>query len=154
MHASPSIRSVRLLLVLFFAIASLYYISRSYSRLPFPPSANSFIPGGKEPAKLPPLFPIPQEPFLQDTEILRTSSGKLPQKGRTRAAFVTLIRNRELWDIISSIRQVEDRFNRKYHYPWVFLNDEPFTNEFIEMVTKMVSGEVSFGMQNPFERFE
>jgi alpha 1,2-mannosyltransferase len=132
MHTSASIRIVRLILILFFAVASLYYISRSYSRLPIPPSADSFTPGGKEPP--------------QDTELLRTSTGKLRQKGKTKAAFVTLIRNRELWDIISSIRQIEDRFNRNYHYPWVFLNDEPFTDEFIELTTKMASGEVTFGM--------
>jgi alpha 1,2-mannosyltransferase len=146
MYSLTSIRIVRLILILFFAIASLYYISRSYSRLPIPPSADSFTPGGKEPPKLPAQFPISQEPLPQDTELLRTSTGKLRQKGKTKAAFVTLIRNRELWDIISSIRQIEDRFNRNYHYPWVFLNDEPFTDEFIELTTKLVSGEVKFGM--------
>ena len=30
------------------------------------------------------------------------------------------------------MRSLEDRFNRDYKYPWVFLNDEPFTEEFME----------------------
>ena len=31
---------------------------------------------------------------------------------------------------MQSVRELEDRFNRRYHYPWVFLNDEPFSDEF------------------------
>ena len=33
------------------------------------------------------------------------------------------------------MRQLEDRFNWKYNYPWVLLNDEPFTDEFRECVS-------------------
>ena len=25
---------------------------------------------------------------------------------------------------VQSVRELEDRFNRRYHYPWVFLNDK------------------------------
>jgi alpha 1,2-mannosyltransferase len=71
--------------------------------------------------------------------------GKPRQIGKTKASFVTLVRNHELWDLLSSIRQIEDRFNRHYHYPWTFLNDVPFTDEFVDTVTKMVSGQVKFG---------
>lgn len=147
MPTSASIRSVRLLLIIFFTIASLYYISRSYSRLPLPPSSDSFTPGGKEPSKPPSQFPINQQTSTESPheDTSRTSAGKLQQKGKTKAAFVTLVRNHELWDILSSIRQIEDRFNRNYHYPWVFLNEVPFTDEFIDMTTKLVSGEVKFG---------
>jgi alpha 1,2-mannosyltransferase len=28
------------------------------------------------------------------------------------------------------MKQMEDRFNKKYNYPYVFLNEEPFTDEF------------------------
>ena len=28
------------------------------------------------------------------------------------------------------MREIEDRFNRRYRYPYVFLNEEPFTDEF------------------------
>ncbi|KAG1810446.1 nucleotide-diphospho-sugar transferase [Suillus plorans] len=31
---------------------------------------------------------------------------------------------------MSSMKQLEDRFNRKFQYPYVFLNDEPFTQSF------------------------
>ena len=41
-----------------------------------------------------------------------------------------LARNKELEDVVFSMKQLEDRFNKNYNYPWVFLNDEPFTEEF------------------------
>jgi alpha 1,2-mannosyltransferase len=51
-------------------------------------------------------------------------------KRRANATFVMLCRNIDLHGVISSIQQVQDRFNRDYKYPWVLLNDEPFTEEF------------------------
>ncbi|KAK9453922.1 nucleotide-diphospho-sugar transferase [Dipodascopsis uninucleata] len=68
------------------------------------------------------------------------------QIGKEKAALVMLVRNKELRDALSSMRMVEDRFNRKYRYPWVFLNDEPFTNEFINYTTGMASGKTRYGL--------
>lgn len=146
-HTSNSIRSVRLLLILFFAIGTLYYISRSYSRLPLPNSADSFTAGGKGPSRPLPQYPESHQdssgPSIDDTP--STATGKFKQKGNQKAAFVTLVRNGELWEIVNSIRQIEDRFNRNYHYPWIFLNDVPFTEEFIETTSKLISGETKYG---------
>src|SRR5579859_6126107 len=99
MHSSASVRSVRLLLILFFALASLYYISRSYQRIPIPPTADSFTPGGKQPAKPASQFPLPGNgpPVPSDGQSLQP--GEQQQLGKTKAAFVTLIRNHEIWDI-------------------------------------------------------
>lgn len=138
MPSSQSIRSVRLVLIFFFALASLYYMSRSYSRIPLPPSSDSFTPGGKQPTKPPSQFPV------QDSGAM-VSPSKV-QTGKMKAAFVTLIRNSELWEIMKSIRQIEDRFNRNYHYPWVFLNDVPFTEEFIQMTSALASGKTHYGL--------
>lgn len=49
---------------------------------------------------------------------------------KANAAFVILARNSDLKSIIESIKHVEDRFNRKFGYPYVFLNEEPFSEEF------------------------
>lgn len=49
---------------------------------------------------------------------------------RANATFVILTRNSDLDGIIRSIRDIEDRFNRKYNYPYVLLNEVPFTEEF------------------------
>ncbi|KAL8941549.1 MAG: hypothetical protein Q9216_002181 [Gyalolechia sp. 2 TL-2023] len=64
---------------------------------------------------------------------------------RANATFVTLARNSDLWEIIKSIRQVEDRFNRNYHYDWVFLNDKPFDDKFKAMTTSLISGKTHYG---------
>lgn len=61
------------------------------------------------------------------------------------ATFVTLARNSDVWDIARSIRQVEDRFNRKYNYDWVFLNDNDFDDTFKKVTTSLVSGQTKYG---------
>jgi alpha 1,2-mannosyltransferase len=53
---------------------------------------------------------------------------------RANATFVFLCRNSDINGVVASIQSMEDRFNKKYHYPWVFLNDEPFTEEFKQYV--------------------
>jgi alpha 1,2-mannosyltransferase len=41
-----------------------------------------------------------------------------------------LARNSDVDDAVRSVREMEDRFNAKYRYPWVFLNEEPFSDDF------------------------
>ena len=43
-----------------------------------------------------------------------------------------LVRNSELDSALSSVKQLEERFNKRFGYPWVFLNEVPFTDEFKE----------------------
>ncbi|MCJ1226992.1 hypothetical protein MMC12_003647 [Toensbergia leucococca] len=49
---------------------------------------------------------------------------------KPRAALISLVRNSELPGLIQSMRQLEYQWNRKYQYPWVFFNDEPFSDKF------------------------
>ena len=49
---------------------------------------------------------------------------------KPRAALISLVRNSELPGLMQSMRQLEYHWNRKYQYPWVFFNDEPFSDEF------------------------
>ncbi|KAL2062822.1 hypothetical protein VTL71DRAFT_5894 [Oculimacula yallundae] len=62
------------------------------------------------------------------------SKGHLPHISmfgrRPRAALISLVRNSELKGMMHSMQQLEYRWNRKYQYPWIFFNDEPFTEEF------------------------
>jgi alpha 1,2-mannosyltransferase len=44
----------------------------------------------------------------------------------------------------SSMESVEAKFNRKFGYPWVFLNEEPFTEDFKKGVLAMTRSEVIF----------
>ncbi|KYK57640.1 putative mannosyltransferase involved in N-linked and O-linked glycosylation [Drechmeria coniospora] len=71
--------------------------------------------------------------------------GKAPGP-RANATFVTLARNSDVWELARSIRMVEDRFNRRYNYDWVFLNDKPFDNTFKKVTSALVSGKTSYGL--------
>ncbi|KAJ1678855.1 hypothetical protein EV182_003219 [Spiromyces aspiralis] len=62
------------------------------------------------------------------------------------AAIVALVRNENLRGMRSTLRQVEDRFNRNYGYKYVLLNDVPFTDEFKQGVQAMVNTKVEFGL--------
>ncbi|ODV79818.1 glycosyltransferase family 15 protein [Suhomyces tanzawaensis NRRL Y-17324] len=66
------------------------------------------------------------------------------QIGRENATMVMLARNLDLKGALESMRSLEDRFNRNYRYPWVFMNEVPFDQEFIEQTTLMASGETFY----------
>lgn len=51
-------------------------------------------------------------------------------EGKANATLVVLCRNSELEGVLRSMGHMERRFNKKYGYPWVFLNEERFTEEF------------------------
>jgi hypothetical protein len=59
-----------------------------------------------------------------------------PQGQRENATFVMLARNQDVEDAMNAVRAMEDRFNRNHNYPWVFLNDQPFSDEFILCVVQ------------------
>lgn len=65
---------------------------------------------------------------------------------RENATLLMLVRNFELPGALQSMRSLEDRFNRDYHYDWTFLNDVPFTSEFIEATTAMASGKTQYAL--------
>ncbi|KAJ2893856.1 hypothetical protein GGI21_005370, partial [Coemansia aciculifera] len=74
-----------------------------------------------------------------------TTASDEDDKTLLRAAMVALVRNSELDGIRSTMRQVEDRFNREFGYPYIFLNDEDFTDEFKDRVRAMTSAKIYFG---------
>jgi hypothetical protein len=65
---------------------------------------------------------------------------------RANATFVIVCRNKDLNGVISSMQQMEDRFNRRHGYSWVLLNEEPFTDEFERRVQIITSSPVHFGL--------
>ncbi|KAI7825771.1 nucleotide-diphospho-sugar transferase [Kickxella alabastrina] len=69
-----------------------------------------------------------------------------------RAAFVILVRNSELHQLRATIRQLEDQFNARHRYPYVFLNDKPFTEEFKRAMEWVTSGDCHFGLV-PYEHW-
>lgn len=75
-----------------------------------------------------------------------TTTAAWHNKTRANAAFVILTRNSELDALRKTMQQLEARFNSKFNYPYVFLNDEEFTDEFRELTTSMTSAETHYGM--------
>lgn len=71
------------------------------------------------------------------------------QIGTENACIYMLVRNMELHEALESIRKIEDRFNRRYRYPWIFLNDDEFTDEFKVLTSGMVSGSAQYGFVEP-----
>ncbi|ORZ03673.1 nucleotide-diphospho-sugar transferase [Syncephalastrum racemosum] len=78
-----------------------------------------------------------------------TANGKnlylVQRPDKVKAAFVILARNSDLNGIRQSIRQVEDRFNRKFNYPYVFLNEEEFSDEFKSLTQSLTKAETRYG---------
>ncbi|ORZ03749.1 nucleotide-diphospho-sugar transferase [Syncephalastrum racemosum] len=74
---------------------------------------------------------------------------QLPEAGnhspRVKAGFIVLVRNSELFGMLQSMRDLENHFNKKFTYPWIFLNNEPFTEEFKVLTTQATSGKTYYG---------
>lgn len=64
---------------------------------------------------------------------------------RANAVLVVLARNKEIEGVVQSMTSLERHFNRWYHYPYVFLNDEPFNSTFKEAIRNATDSEVKFG---------
>ncbi|KAJ2159062.1 hypothetical protein GGF46_003299 [Coemansia sp. RSA 552] len=71
--------------------------------------------------------------------------GVVASERREKAALVALVRNSDLYGLRQAMRQVEDRFNRNYNYPYIFVNDVPFTEEFKRGVRAVTAAPVEFG---------
>lgn len=69
---------------------------------------------------------------------------------RQNATIVMLARNSELSDVIDSLNSIQEHFNQWYNYPFTFLNNEEFTQEFKKAVRIAVApAEASFGTLAP-----
>mgnify|MGYP001578482761 FL=1 len=44
-----------------------------------------------------------------------------------------------------------DRFNKDYNYPYTFLNDEPFSDEFKKYTSGVASGPCTYGTIDPMD---
>lgn len=90
--------------------------------------------------KPPYKVPVPEEYY-------GSSNSSSPRKAN--AVIVILARNSDLQGVIVSMKQVEDRFNKKYHYPYVFLNEQPFSADFKKRTTEVTDSKVEYGLIPP-----
>lgn len=96
-------------------------------------------------------LPISERPFKSKLDDVFQYGCRDPlieasSNNRANAAFVVLARNSEIDGVILSMRSLERRFNQWFNYPWIFLNDEPFTKEFERRVEEVASGDFKFGI--------
>lgn len=66
-----------------------------------------------------------------------------------KGAFYMIVSNEQLPLARAAVKSIEERFNSKLNvsYPWIFLNNQPFTPEFKKYVKKLASNknQVYFG---------
>jgi len=89
-----------------------------------------------------------KEPVAEHSQRFPISSLKnntLP-KAPEKAAFVVLARNSDVHQLRESMRELEDRFNHKYNYPYIFLNNEHFDEQFKRLTTAMTKGKTEYGL--------
>lgn len=65
---------------------------------------------------------------------------------REDAAIVMLARNKDLEGALWTVSNIESSFNQWFHYPIVFFNNEPWSQEFIDAMTAAASGKVEFAV--------
>jgi alpha 1,2-mannosyltransferase len=95
---------------------------------------------------------LAKAPIIQKTEakqaVLNTVQSKPTLPKRPKACIVILVRNSELEGLKKTLAIFERQFNAKYQYPYIFLNNEAFSEEFrrgiIEPLTNKTN--VKFGL--------
>lgn len=78
----------------------------------------------------------------KDIDLLMNSRIKT---NKVNACIVVLARNNELYQLKSSMRQFEERWNKKFNYPYVFLNDVEFSEAFINQTSSITQSETKYG---------
>ncbi len=59
---------------------------------------------------------------------------------RANATLMMLARNSDVDGAVASVKNVQKQFNKNFDYPWVFLNDKPWSDEFVTRVQKAGAG--------------
>lgn len=59
---------------------------------------------------------------------------------RANATLVMLARNSDVDGAVHSVRSLHKQFNEHFNYPWVFLNNDPWSEDFIARVKEAGAG--------------
>ena len=65
---------------------------------------------------------------------------------RAKAAIVVLAQNSHLRSVLLSMQRMEQRFNGKYHYPYVFLNEQQFDSDFKQRTSAITQSRTLYGL--------
>jgi len=134
---------IRYALLVLAVMISLHYIlsfsNENYGQATSLLSIKERITGQKN--QPPYKEPIPEQYYIK----ANATCTLLPTR-KANAVFVLLARNSDLNGVVSSMKQMEDRFNKKFQYPYVFLNDQEFEEGFKKRVSKLTDAKVEFGV--------
>lgn len=130
--------SIPLGVVLLFPCIVLIFILVLFVRHPSSPAHGMLSPGGSPP-EIRRISEKHDKVFVTGCAV---PDGTQP---KANAAFVVLARNKELEGVLESIKSIERHFNRWYHYPYVFLNDGDFDENFKQTIANYTSSPVEFG---------
>ena len=89
-------------------------------------------------------FSVARPPLERDIPFATSCKEPDVSAPREDAVIVMLVRNKELKQATHSINQLEQAFNKWFHYPVVFLNNDAWTDEFISGMRSVVSGDAIF----------
>ncbi|KAF8312021.1 glycosyltransferase family 15 protein [Clavulina sp. PMI_390] len=131
MTPRPVVRYVALVLGLLITLH--YILSFSHEEYGRRTALSNFLPNN------PPYKSDAGKYYPEDTTDAST------QNRKANAAFVILARNNDLNGVLESVKQVEDRFNKKFKYPYVFLNEEEFSDDFKKWTSEVTSAPCSYG---------
>jgi mannosyltransferase len=67
-----------------------------------------------------------------------------PLSDRINATLLSLVRNEELTQLVQSMKDLERTWNHKFNYPWTFINDVPFTEEFKRETRKHTKARINY----------
>ncbi|WBW71263.1 alpha-1,2-mannosyltransferase Omh6 [Schizosaccharomyces osmophilus] len=68
----------------------------------------------------------------------------LPQKTSLNASFLIFAEDGDLLDVLQTIRTVEDRWNKRFHYPWTFFSTKKISSFFMETTSSVASGNCEY----------
>ncbi|KAF5376426.1 hypothetical protein D9615_008633 [Tricholomella constricta] len=88
-----------------------------------------------------------QKPFSPiEDELYFEAIAAIPLHPRANATFVILARNSDLEGTLKSVKDIESRFNKRMGYPYVFLNEVPFSQEFRQRISSASGSKMEFGV--------
>ncbi|MCJ1258660.1 hypothetical protein MMC24_006493 [Lignoscripta atroalba] len=67
-----------------------------------------------------------------------------PNSPRINATLLSLVRNSEVMEMVSAMRDLERTWNRKFNYPWTFFNDEPFSDQFKKLTQAETNAQCNY----------
>lgn len=87
---------------------------------------------------------VPQPPRELDPPFFKGCQEPDVDAPRENAVFVMMARNSERAKANKAVASIERVFNKWFNYPYVFMNDEPFDDLFIETLNKTAAGKATF----------